>query len=1165
MPPVSIETFLKSLHKSRLLSDAQIGTLKQQLQGNPLTAKALAEVLVNQNHLTPWQAKQLLRGETGFVLKQYRLLAPVGKGGMGHVFKGRDTGSGATVAVKVMARKLTSNQALVSRFQREIRANAKLNSPHIVKSLDAGRVGKVDFMVMEFVNGDQVDRIASVLGRVPIELACEIVRQAAIGLEHAHEHGMVHRDIKPGNLMVNWNDDGEGVVKLMDMGLVLLTSEDSNENTVTRAGQVMGTPDFMSPEQGWDTTKVDVRSDIYSLGCTLYRLLTGTVPFSGTNPLQVLSQRLQRDAPSVLTICDDIPEQVAAIVSRMTLRDPAARYQRPAEVAQALAEVSSRLTRSAMKEAARVAMNDPNANADFGQGSDNEVDENDGTYRQFLKEVQDGTAVNMVMATDASAVPAVETVPLVDINVTTGVPRSLDRRSSRRGQKFGFVVMGLSALVLIAAIAAVVAMNGSGDEEEPEAVDSPPPQEILRPAIRWAEDQPEPDPAVTGRLWKYQPEFAVEPKEQPVSFRLSATAPPDMRVTDDGLISWQVPDSQLPAEYQIGLTVWHENKGAEAQVGETTVTLNVSLGFSMIELPQMRGVSLIPPLQPSRFSMAVTSEYASFFELGYRLDDPVPQGLQIDSITGELSWQPTLQQLGRHELNISVFDRNDPSLVSSQTVRVMVRPTSIAHVFPQLPRQTAEAGRAFVLRLPLIPTRRPGRTSPLIVFELAPGAPDDVILDSETNTIRWRVPEDQTGPVDIPVKASIQLRDNPGLFPLDDLAVVRVDVRPASSPPGNRLSLPDENAMTAALTELKKTFGRPIAQARSVLARAELACRLLEQCEVAEPGATDAALLQLIEEELAVRARATDVLLQIALLRRDRYGVEPETLVRESVAAARRTALSPRQLDMTIERALTWSLVFAGEQDFETTADLLKLVDTLSGRATRGPAKDLASDVESAMVLARELASASGRPDELKSSELLRLLRKWQFVPLLRNNAAISFIQFSPEGSPPVLDDNGQSLWTVSPQSVSLAADTLPVSVGLVDNSREVSRVVLRFEMGPDTRGAHLMFGITGEDVDDFQTYRMVLDRSGAGRIQSLKPAAGISEPVDVADWKTDQSNLVELVIDAGAVVGRVNGKVVAQATVPGLQTGKLGILADLRITGPSVDIRNARVLELTP
>ena len=145
-------------------------------------------------------------------------------------------------------------------------------------------------MVMEYVNGDQVDRIATRLGRVPVGMACDIIRQVAAGLQHAHERKMVHRDIKPGNMMVHWKDSGDGIVKLMDMGLVLLMADDAEEKTVTRAGQVMGTPDYMSPEQGWDTSQVDIRSDIYSLGCTFFRLLTGQIPFHGTNPLQVLSQ-----------------------------------------------------------------------------------------------------------------------------------------------------------------------------------------------------------------------------------------------------------------------------------------------------------------------------------------------------------------------------------------------------------------------------------------------------------------------------------------------------------------------------------------------------------------------------------------------------------------------------------------------------------------------------------------------------------------------------------------------------------------------------------------------------------------------------------------------------------------------------------------------------------
>lgn len=1127
MSPVSVETFVKNLQKSRLLSEAQIATLKQQLQGNPLTAKGLAEVLVNQNHLTPWQAKQLLRGETGFVLKQYRLLAPVGKGGMGHVFKGRDSASGATVAVKVMARKLTSNQALVSRFQREIRANEKLNSPHIVKSLDAGRVGKVDFMVMEFVNGDQVDRIASVLGRVPIDLACEIVRQAAIGLDHAHQHGMVHRDIKPGNLMVHWNDDGQGIVKLMDMGLVLLTSEDSNENTVTRAGQVMGTPDFMSPEQGWDTTKVDVRSDIYSLGCTLYRLLTGTVPFSGTNPLQVLSQRLQRDAPSVLTICEDIPPEVAAIVSRMTLRDPAARYQRPSEVAAALADVSTRLTRTAMKSAARVAMNDPNANADFGQGSDNEVDENDGTYRQFLKEVQDGTAVNMMMATDASPVPAIETVPLLDINVTTGIPRSQERRSSRRGQKFGFLVMGVSALILILAIAAVVVFS-QPEEEDAGADVAPPPAEIIRPEVIFAADTPPPADAVTGNSWTHQLKYTVQPEDD-ISFRLSGAAPPGMDVSSTGQLSWQVPDFQLPAEYQVDLTVWHDKDGLEAEVGSTSVTLNVRPGFSMISLPESRGNAQIPPLELSRVSLAVDSEYASYFDLGYRVDGPAPAGLSLDPDSGELSWKPTLRELGRHEITVSVFDRQQPTSVTSETFRVLVRPTSIRHVYEPLPVQQVQAGERLVVRLPLIPLQRQGRTGPLIAFGLAPGAPEDVILDSETNTLRWRVPQEASGRIEIPITASLRLRETAGQFPLDGVAVVAVDVQTAAVMPAG-LSLPDAEQIEAAMSELKNTLGRPLSQARTVTARAALGERLLEQCELAEPGATDAAMLQLVEEELATRSRATDQLLRLAELRQQRYGVDPTDIIRDAVANTRRTSLSPRQLDVTVERALTWAGTFAREENFTLTRDLLEVVDTLSGRASRGPGRDLANDITAAIVLAKELAAATGPVDELKSSELKRLITTWQFVPLLRNNASIGFVQFSPEGAPPVLPDNGQSLWDIAPVAVSLSSETLPVSVGLVDNSRQLSRLVLRFELGPSSNGTHLMFGVTGDDVDDFQTYRMVLDRAGAGRLQSLKPAATLSEPTEVPPWNSDRSNLVELVIDNGNVVSRINGVVVSQA-----------------------------------
>ncbi len=301
MPQNGVNELLALLRKSRLLKDEQLAELQklvQQPESAELTAEQLAQQLVQQQVLTDWQSGQILRGQTGFVLQQYRLLNPVGRGGMGHVFRAVDDRNGDVVAIKVMAKKLSANQTLVNRFRREIRASSQLNCPHIVRTLDAGRVGKTDFMVMEYVNGEQLDRLATRLMLVPERICCEIIRQAAIGLQHAFEKQMVHRDIKPANLIIHWSDDGRGTVKVMDMGLVRLTAETEEQKTVTKAGQVMGTPDYMSPEQGWDHHKVDIRSDIYSLGLTFFRLLTGRIPFPGDNPLQVLMARCSRDAPS---------------------------------------------------------------------------------------------------------------------------------------------------------------------------------------------------------------------------------------------------------------------------------------------------------------------------------------------------------------------------------------------------------------------------------------------------------------------------------------------------------------------------------------------------------------------------------------------------------------------------------------------------------------------------------------------------------------------------------------------------------------------------------------------------------------------------------------------------------------------------------------------------
>ncbi len=459
--------FLSRLQNCGLLTDTQMQSLRQQLQdGRKRSLEKIAAKLVQQQYLTQWQADQLLKGQKSFNLQQYQLMAPVGHGGMGHVFKARDSRSGQIVAIKVMAKSLLDNETLVSRFRREIKASARLNSPHIVKAMNAGKVGGTDFLVMEYVNGQQVDQIASKLGRLPIDLACEILRQAAVGLQHAHECGMVHRDIKPANLMIHWEADGGGTVKLMDMGLVRLT-EETEDQSVTRAGQVMGTPDYMSPEQGWDTSKVDIRSDIYGLGCTCFRLLTGSVPFSGANPLQVLSQRLQRDAPSVATLRPDVPAELATAICRMTARDPAGRYQTPTQVAAALSPFCTPLTRTAL-DAAPISHVTPDSGSrdavgGSGTGDSSETTDTrdfDGTYHQFLKDMQDGAAVDLA-AVDAAAVGVPEkptgtvefdaTLPALQVEepVFSVQNRRTSRSGPRRGQLAGFIIMGLATLVLI--------------------------------------------------------------------------------------------------------------------------------------------------------------------------------------------------------------------------------------------------------------------------------------------------------------------------------------------------------------------------------------------------------------------------------------------------------------------------------------------------------------------------------------------------------------------------------------------------------------------------------------------------------------------------------------------------------------------------------------------
>jgi serine/threonine-protein kinase len=246
------------------------------------------------------------------------------------------------VALKLLRKELVAQTDLVQRFEREVAAAAKLVHPNIVVAYDAAAINGVHFMAMEYAEGQNLKRRMQQMERFPIATACDFVRQAAEGLQHAHEQGLVHRDIKPSNLLLTRDPvTNKPLIKILDFGLARFTSEQIHPKPgITAEGQAMGTPDFMSPEQAQNARAADIRADIYSLGCVLFFFLTGKGPFVGKSMLERLTARLMSDPLPLRSLRPEASAELEQVVLKMMAREPAARYQTPAEVAAALASHS---------------------------------------------------------------------------------------------------------------------------------------------------------------------------------------------------------------------------------------------------------------------------------------------------------------------------------------------------------------------------------------------------------------------------------------------------------------------------------------------------------------------------------------------------------------------------------------------------------------------------------------------------------------------------------------------------------------------------------------------------------------------------------------------------------------------------------------------------------
>jgi serine/threonine-protein kinase len=280
--------------------------------------------------LTLWQAQQLLAGRSsGFKVDRYLLLDLIGQGGMGRVYLARDTRLNRRVALKILSPERINNPRAIARFQREARVGAQLQHENLVRIYDFGESNGRYFLVMEYIEGKTIGTLISEQGAMPVAAAVRLLRQVAMGLEHAHRKGLIHRDVNPYNILVTH----DGTAKLADLGLAIDLAE---EDRVTREGATVGTFDYVAPEQARHSHAADIRSDIYSLGCTIYHMLTGRVPFpSPSLPEKLFSHQVLDPAP-LHQLSPGLPEGLAEIVQRMMRKCPDERYATPLQVWQAL-------------------------------------------------------------------------------------------------------------------------------------------------------------------------------------------------------------------------------------------------------------------------------------------------------------------------------------------------------------------------------------------------------------------------------------------------------------------------------------------------------------------------------------------------------------------------------------------------------------------------------------------------------------------------------------------------------------------------------------------------------------------------------------------------------------------------------------------------------------
>ena len=335
---ITAENFIEIVNKSKLVEktdvESTIEEVKRAAGGKlPPSATVVAERFLVKGLLSAWQIEKLMTGKyKGFFLGKFKLLGHIGSGGMSSVYLAEHRQMNDLRAIKVLPKKRVNDATYLARFQLEAKAIASLSHDNIVRAFDIDNDGDLHYIVMEYVNGDDLQEIVKRRGPMDFKKAADYIAQAARGLQHAHDRGLIHRDVKPANLLVN----KDGKIKLLDMGLALLDSEEDHSLTVANNENVLGTADYLAPEQALNSHNVDHRVDVYGLGCTMYFLLTGRPPFTDGTLAQRIVKHQTEMPDEIRKHRVDCPGELEGICTKMLQKEPRYRYKTAADVAEVL-------------------------------------------------------------------------------------------------------------------------------------------------------------------------------------------------------------------------------------------------------------------------------------------------------------------------------------------------------------------------------------------------------------------------------------------------------------------------------------------------------------------------------------------------------------------------------------------------------------------------------------------------------------------------------------------------------------------------------------------------------------------------------------------------------------------------------------------------------------